>query len=241
MTFNNSILSGTTLARENIQSEGFVSGSTGWQITRDGDAEFNDIVARGDIESIGINSTARLNGGSLIIEDNVDPSILSRLTISTLEFQGDNEKGNVIYEDDATAPRIGFELPTITQRGVFLVGDTGFLHATDGFPTAVETWNNLGFANGWGNSGGAYSNGQYKLMPDGTVHFRGMIGGPVVADATLVAGVAAGYFPPGLCIFTVPTIAPAAQGGIAVTNNGSVLIYGGVASASLEGITFSII
>lgn len=49
MTFSNSILSGETLVREAIQSEGFQSGVQGWRIERDGDAEFQDIIARGDI------------------------------------------------------------------------------------------------------------------------------------------------------------------------------------------------
>lgn len=47
MTFQNSILAGNTLIREAIQSENFVSGSTGWQIQADGSAEFNDVVIRG--------------------------------------------------------------------------------------------------------------------------------------------------------------------------------------------------
>lgn len=55
MTFSNSILAGTILVREAIQSENFEAGSTGWQITRDGDAEFNDVTARGDILADSLN------------------------------------------------------------------------------------------------------------------------------------------------------------------------------------------
>lgn len=51
MTFGNTILSGETLAREAIQSEGFETGVQGWRIERDGDAELNDVTIRGDLES----------------------------------------------------------------------------------------------------------------------------------------------------------------------------------------------
>ena len=49
MVFTNSILAGETLVRDSIQSEGYVTGSTGWSINRDGTAEFSDIVSRGSL------------------------------------------------------------------------------------------------------------------------------------------------------------------------------------------------
>lgn len=49
MTFTNSILGGTTLARTDIRSEGFVTGVTGWIIRRDGTAEFSSVTIRGDV------------------------------------------------------------------------------------------------------------------------------------------------------------------------------------------------
>jgi hypothetical protein len=49
MTFRNPILGagGSTLLRPAIQSPGYVTGSTGWAVKRDGSAEFNNIVIRG--------------------------------------------------------------------------------------------------------------------------------------------------------------------------------------------------
>jgi len=38
-----------TLIRNQMQSEGFVSGSNGWRIERNGNAEFNDVTIRGDL------------------------------------------------------------------------------------------------------------------------------------------------------------------------------------------------
>src|SRR5882762_406511 len=49
--FAGSILGGIgTLIREYIQSVGFVSGVSGWRISKNGDAEFNNIFVRGTIE-----------------------------------------------------------------------------------------------------------------------------------------------------------------------------------------------
>jgi hypothetical protein len=40
-----------------IESDGYVTGTTGWHIDADGDAEFNDIVARGEVEVSRIEAT----------------------------------------------------------------------------------------------------------------------------------------------------------------------------------------
>lgn len=48
--FANSILAGVgTLVRTYIQSVGFISGSVGWRISKDGTAEFNNAIVRGDV------------------------------------------------------------------------------------------------------------------------------------------------------------------------------------------------
>lgn len=49
MTFTNSILAGITLVRDAIKSENYVAGSDGWKISRNGDAEFNDVTVRGEL------------------------------------------------------------------------------------------------------------------------------------------------------------------------------------------------
>jgi hypothetical protein len=47
MTFTNSILAGTSLVRQAIQSPNYATASTGWTINQDGSAEFNSITIRG--------------------------------------------------------------------------------------------------------------------------------------------------------------------------------------------------
>lgn len=49
MPFGNPILAGNVLARTSMQSEDFVAGVSGWAIYRDGSAEFNDVVVRGEL------------------------------------------------------------------------------------------------------------------------------------------------------------------------------------------------
>lgn len=51
MPFNNSVVGGTVLVRNAIQSQNYVAGASGWRIGRDGTAEFNSGTFRGSIEA----------------------------------------------------------------------------------------------------------------------------------------------------------------------------------------------
>lgn len=66
--FGNPILAGATLIRAAMQSEGFLSGSQGWRVERDGTAEFQELTARGDIDATGLTVE---NGG---VEIRIDPT-----------------------------------------------------------------------------------------------------------------------------------------------------------------------
>lgn len=52
---------------------------------------------------------------------------------------------------------------------------TGTVKYGDPSTLAAETWHALPFAANWANQGGAFGNGAYKRMPDGTVRFSGAI------------------------------------------------------------------
>lgn len=78
MGFSNPITGGQgALARDQIKSPGFVAGSTGWSINRDGSAEFNNIVIRGG-STIG-GTSLYYNGppalGNLIASISADPGL----------------------------------------------------------------------------------------------------------------------------------------------------------------------
>ncbi len=49
MPFKNQIVGGDFLVRNQIESQNFAPGTSGWIIRRDGSAEFNDVVARGSV------------------------------------------------------------------------------------------------------------------------------------------------------------------------------------------------
>lgn len=54
--FSNPIIGGaTTLIRKAIQSANYVANVSGWRISKDGDAEFNNAVVRGLLSLVGIN------------------------------------------------------------------------------------------------------------------------------------------------------------------------------------------
>lgn len=64
MPFSNPIIGGNnTLIRDDMTSEGYVAGSSGWRIARDGTAEFNDLTSRGTfISGSGTGQHIEING-----------------------------------------------------------------------------------------------------------------------------------------------------------------------------------
>lgn len=52
MPFTNPVMGGANLVREVMQSPNFVHDVSGWQIARDGSAEFNDLTIRGTINGL---------------------------------------------------------------------------------------------------------------------------------------------------------------------------------------------
>lgn len=60
--FRNPIVgAGDTLIRNAIQSADYAAGVSGWRISRDGDAEFNDVLVRGEVEARNGNAFIRLD------------------------------------------------------------------------------------------------------------------------------------------------------------------------------------
>lgn len=58
MAWSNPIVGGgNTLIRQSIHSPDYVAGVSGWSINKDGSAEFNDVVVRGELDVVGPNSS----------------------------------------------------------------------------------------------------------------------------------------------------------------------------------------
>jgi hypothetical protein len=176
VTFTNSILSGETLVRDSIQSEGFVSGSTGWSIQRDGDAEFNDVTVRGSLQ-------VSDSGGTLDI--NVD--ILGQPEVKFTTPDGDEYK----LKADNNSFDIGQLDNFADQTSIHFVeneglairsGNTGAPSALwdvdDGFwkfgsyaPWTVSDWTTVTLLNTFTGTV------EYKKLPTGEIIMRGAVAG----------------------------------------------------------------
>lgn len=82
MRFGNDILAGLKLIRDAIRSPNYDPGVAGWSINRDGTAEFNNIVARGEIEASKLIAQAPSGDSSIVI----DPQEFENLTNPSIEF-----------------------------------------------------------------------------------------------------------------------------------------------------------
>lgn len=82
MAFRNAILGGDDiLVRDKIKSENYVPGVSGWQIERNGNAEFNDVTIRGDVE------VGSVTGTQVIITTDSGAGVIKFPTHSTQERQ----------------------------------------------------------------------------------------------------------------------------------------------------------
>lgn len=176
MTFNNSILSGETLVRESIQSEGFVAGSNGWRIERDGDAEFNDVDIRGSLEVSGSGGTLEINTDILGIphiiftESGGDEYEIradsNSLDIGQLDNFADQTSMHFV-ENEGLAIRSG---NTGAPSALWDVDD-GFWKFGSFAPWAPIDWVAVTLLNTFTGTV------EYKKLPTGEVIFRGAVAG----------------------------------------------------------------
>jgi hypothetical protein len=139
MAFNNPIIgSGGTLIRQNIKSDNYVPGVSGWQITRDGDAEFSGVVVRGLIEYAPPGGGGNENGvynatirqrdsGDLGQFDTTAPpeTVMSAMTFAAQEFQADyHYMANYQFEVTSTVAgdRARFRVRKDDETGTILGG-----------------------------------------------------------------------------------------------------------------------
>lgn len=193
MTFQNSILSGTTLVRDSIQSENFVAGTSGWSIDRDGSAEFASLSARGAVYSDNGTETSFIDGGTLGVYRN-DNSISTFMQSNLIEafFLAANY-GAQMFLDSAY-----IHLRWYLTRRSFIFDADGYLHSSvpgSNPGTGREAWNGFTFQNGWANFGGGYSTCAFKKDALGWVNFKGVAAPGVLAAGTVIANLPAGYRP----------------------------------------------
>lgn len=196
MTFQNSILSGTTLVRAAIQSEGFQAGVQGWSIERDGDAFFNSVSMRGTWR------VQNASSGNSYMEGGITGNIpyLKWNGVGTSFIAEKFSSSNLIIGPEPISGHTAI-LNFTPARIIMAVGDTkeavifdtadGFLKAGEYFPLVTYTWVNIP-ALGAGRSGTV----DYKLLPTGEVIFRGSVTGGTNSTGTqIINTMPVGYRP----------------------------------------------
>lgn len=132
MGFSNPIIGGGgSLVYPSIHSPGFVAGATGWSIDKNGNAEFNDIVALGTVQVedgsgdtlAGIDALGNITGQTVSATTDIDLAGNSLLGILAALPQGCIAEGqiaqtNLPYPSDATATEEAlFELDAVLTAG----------------------------------------------------------------------------------------------------------------------------
>lgn len=252
MAFSNPIAAGNKLVREQLESENFVQGVSGWFIGRDGEAEFNEVAVRGPITVTGIDPDSEItistalgapymqfadvNGVKYQIQASAGPPDAS-LQIRPLSAPNSglhfvNGEGIALRSDAVGAPSVLFD------------DDDGFLKRGSYSPWTEETWHNVpALQNSWAADTSAP---QYRVQPDGTVRFRGWLKNGTTAAITNLFTMPAALVPSSNVYFvvakpnnnTITAIMDVTTGGIVR------LIYIGTvatASLSLDSISYSIL
>lgn len=258
MPFSDPIVAGDTLVIPAIQSDGYVTGASGWRIQRDGTAEFNNVTVRGVLEvtnAFGSVSVGKfLVGGAPAFRSsetstgyNVD---IYAGTLLLGKLGGGPADALLQYNEQTGSP--AFDIVTLslnpTNGPTVLLNlqekqtDTTKSEITVNQPIKVmtESWNALAGLNSWVSNG--VSPPQYRMMPDGTVMLRGMFINGTTAAGTNFATLPAGYRPQYESRFIT---AEASSGTVFrhvnIQTDGRMLVFNATtASLCIDGIRFAL-
>lgn len=198
MSFSNPIIGGNdTLVRDAIQSEGFVSGSTGWRIERDGTAEFNSVTVRGELDVTGTDGSyvrALAQGGHADV-------LLQPQDLAGFDWEPGTLRADIASTTDN--PQISLIGPSnqgaTSSAAEILIQGPGdpdasqiIMSSADGIQLDLGshvnllnsgTWirrgepTNLSLAAGWTAFGGGFSDPKYVELPDGFGQLFGVASG----------------------------------------------------------------
>ena len=236
--FANAVVGGVgKLIRSWIQSPDYVAGTSGWQIARDGSAQFNNVTVRGTITGTNYQLS---EAGWFAYSGAPGPGNLIRSeTESSSDSYGNQCLPGVAIYDNAAGQAV-----QITGTGIVLY--TGSLSAG----WTLFTGSVLGMANGWETrTGGAYQAPSYWKNADGNVVFAGEMQSTVgVAAGATIATLPSGFYST-VYARTIPVTIVSSAEALPVNDtprlyvspsNGTVQLFGisstaGLITLSLEG------
>lgn len=267
MAFTNSILAGDVLVREGIRSPNYAEGVSGWEVSRDGSAEFNDIIFRGDLyagdpdgeryihvgpsndtgdQEVHVQST----GGTVRIASVAGSPLIDINDIGhPLVRMGTNSDGFYIYYPFVAGPSIGllsagegiyFGSSSLT-RSILYDDDTGFLYVGNATTWTLENWTSFELPAGYT----AADPCQYKRFPDGMVRLHGVPhkDSGTIPDGVTLTTLPSGFRPLSDKYFMVVDAVGSGFGKVVVRSTGGVQLYnmGTSVYPSLAGIQFSVV
>lgn len=227
MPFTNPIIgAGNQLIRQEITSENYVAGVSGWRIARNGDAEFNDIVARGSGvfgpnpgRHVEINTLPDHPGEIALFSGNgaeINPAVIGMVSgvPGTLEVTSDT-------------------LIQLISPIVYFGSGPGSLLQTDGLtiiPSGVS-WTGMTLVNTWNDFAGGRA--QYFKDATGRVQLRGQIANGVAVGVTTLP---VGFRPTQSMDFTMRNVGGATVCAVLITTAGAVTVSANFAVAAASGI-----
>jgi hypothetical protein len=210
-------------ARGTLQSANYVSGSSGWIIDKAGTAEFNNVTVRGNLDvtsALGSVFAGLLlsNGAPSVKVTGASAGDSTEIGVSTIFFSDNDVASDANITFDQSSLSSGKPMFKISTSGsdstmIILREDSSNFGeilvnqeivaanpstAGNSEPTS-ESWHDVTF-NGalavpWTNVGSPYANVGYRLMPDGTVLFRGLANVGTRAAFTTIFTLPTGYRP----------------------------------------------
>ena len=140
--FESMLVAGTVLIREDIESQNYVTGVSGWAIFANGDAEFNNGIFRGQLTAGSITSGSI--GDSTIINSTFNDG-----TINNSNFIIDDSDGGVILAYG------------VTQASSVITADTTFVVPAGVTSIRAEAWGAGGGGSGAGSTHPGGGGGEY--------------------------------------------------------------------------------
>lgn len=253
MPFKNAILGGDTLVRDAIQSANYVAGVSGWRISRDGNAELNDVTIRGHwlIQGTPPNQNALIEGrlaGSSPQLRWVDVDSYEYTMTATGESAGNPLTAALHIEATSAvlnpssfhlvktggialrSGRVGFTTSTSAGQCTAFDDATGYIRVAEFSPLLFETAVAIPFSNGWSNFGSGYAPFTCRRLPHGFVQVQGTIKPGTTVDGTVIGTLPLLYRPSTL--IRVPWVDLNRAGMADIATNGQISVYNAVGTTT---------